>query len=204
MKAENGPALNVSRETLEQLNHYHDLLLKWNRRINLISRSTDTEIWERHIWDSAQVFGLAPPAPLWLDIGSGGGFPGLVVAILAKASDSTQHVTLVESDQRKSAFLRTVIRDLSLPADVVVDRIEKLSGFSADVTSARALAELTRLLGYAERHLSPNGTALFMKGENWQNEVEIARKTWSFEMEIHPSRTNPNAVILEIKELERV
>lgn len=196
-------AQDVSRETLDRLTRYHDLLLKWNRRINLVSRSTETEIWERHIWDSAQVYDLAPASGHWMDIGSGGGFPGLVIAIIAMERNPERCVTLVESDQRKSAFLRTVIRELPLNAVVKVSRVEALLPAQTDVLSARALADLDSLLHFAERHLIKGGRALFMKGENWENEVEIARKRWSFTLDAHKSKTSPKAAILEIKELQR-
>jgi len=189
---------------MERLTQFHDLLLKWNKRINLISRMTENDAWSRHIWDSAQINHLSPKASRWLDIGSGGGFPGLVVAILAKNDNPDRHITLVESDQRKSVFLRTVIRELSLNATVKVERIERLAPAQADVISARALADLARLLDFADQHLVTGGTALLMKGENWQNEVEIARKTWSFQLVAHKSKTSPHAAILEIKELQRV
>lgn len=197
-------APSVSRETSGKLTCYHDLLLKWNTKINLISKSNVSEVWNRHIWDSAQVLQFAPNALTWLDIGSGGGFPGLVVAILASENNATPHVTLVESDQRKAAFLRTVIRELDLNATVRVARAEVLEPVHADVVSARALADLDRLLAYADRHLGPAGTALFLKGENWQKEVEIARKSWSFTLTAHNSKTNPSAAILEIEEIQRV
>jgi 16S rRNA (guanine527-N7)-methyltransferase len=195
---------NVSRETLERLTHYHDLLLKWTKTINLISKSSMSEVWDRHIWDSAQIVDLVSNQESWLDIGSGAGFPGLVVSILAREDLPHRHVSLVESDQRKAAFLRTVIRQLDLRASVFVERIEVLNPANANVLSARALGDLDQLLGYAERHLAPYGTALFMKGVNWQKEVDIARNSWSFQLEAHKSKTSPEAAILEIKEIERV
>ena len=197
-------ASNVSRETMDRLTRYHELLLKWNAKINLISRSSISDIWDRHIWDSAQIVAVSPFASAWLDIGSGGGFPGLVVAIYAKENNPAQHVSLVESDQRKAAFLRTVVRELGLNATVLSERVESLAPMNADVLSARALADLDQLLRYANRHLAKDGTALFLKGENWQNEVEIARDSWSFKLEAHRSKTSPTAALLEIKEIQRV
>ncbi len=195
---------NVSRETLDRLTHFHDLLLKWTKKINLISKSSVSSIWDRHIWDSEQIVHLVSDQKSWVDLGSGAGFPGLVVAIIAKEITPSRCVSLVESDQRKAAFLRTVIRELDLRASVFLERIEALTPAKADILSARALADLDRLLGYAERHLAPDGTALFMKGENWQKEVDIARNSWSFQLEAHKSKTGPEAAILEIKEIKRV
>lgn len=194
---------DVSRETLDDLTHFHDILLKWNRKINLVSKSSAADIWNRHIWDSYQLAALAPPAPTWLDLGSGGGFPGVVVAIHAKHERQDQTISMVESDQRKCAFLRTAVRELGLNAQVHSARIELLAPQRADVVSARALADLAELLNFANRHLAFGGTALFLKGETWENEVEVARQTWSFEMRVHKSITNPKAAILEIKEIKR-
>nr|WP_227269172.1 16S rRNA (guanine(527)-N(7))-methyltransferase RsmG [Roseobacter sp. H9] len=197
-------AENVSRETLSRLGVLHDLLVKWNAKINLISKSSIPDIWNRHIWDSAQIVPLIDQADLWVDIGSGGGFPGLVVAIYALEKNPECHVAMIESDQRKAVFLRTVIRELNLNASVKVQRIEALAPMQADVLSARALADLDRLLGFADRHLARNGSALFLKGERWEKEVQSARESWSFELTAHRSITSPEAAILQIKEIQRV
>lgn len=194
----------VSRETLQDLTRFNDLLIKWNSKINLISKSSIDNIWDRHIWDSAQLVVFCPSARTWADIGSGGGFPALVIAIFAKHEMPDRRVQMVESDARKSAFLRTVIRDLSLNAEVISQRVEVCAPLAADVLSARALTELPGLLAFAERHLKPGGTALFLKGETWEKEVQNARESWSFTMEAHKSKTNAAAAILEIKEITRV
>lgn len=194
--------LDVSRETMEKLEQYAALLSKWNPRINLVSRTSLDELWSRHIMDSAQLFSLAPSkARRWTDLGSGGGFPGLVVAILAAASLPKLEVTLIESDTRKATFLRTVLRETATPGVVLSNRIESAPRQGADVVSARALAPLDTLLGYVSRHLDPNGTALLQKGAQWQKEVDIATKSWTFTQEIHKSETDPNAVILQIGDL---
>lgn len=198
------PTANVSRETLTDLEQFHDLLVKWNARINLVSKSSISELWDRHIWDSAQIFDLVPTAQNWADLGSGGGFPALIVAIMSKHQAPKLNVLMIESDQRKSAFLRTVIRELGLNACVLTARIEDAAPARADVVSARALADLDTLLGYAQHHMLKSGKALFLKGETWENEVELARQTWSFELRVHPSKTSPEAAILEIEEIERV
>ena len=204
MTEEVSAPFDVSRETIERLTAFHDLVLKWNPRINLISKSSVPLLWERHIWDSAQVIPMAPSGDIWVDIGSGGGFPGLVVAILSLETRPERHIRMIESDQRKSAFLRTVIRELGLNATVEVARIEAAEPAKADVLSARALADLSVLLGFAELHLDPAGTAFFFKGETWQKEVDAARESWSFSLISHTSISNPAAAVLEIKEIKRV
>ena len=198
------PGLDVSRETISDLSAFHAILTKWNPKINLVSKSSMDDLWNRHILDSAQLMPISAEYGKWVDIGSGGGFPGLVVAILAKGAGLEGSITLVESDHRKSAFLRTVIRELDLKASVLTDRVEALESLQADVLSARALADLSQLLEYALLHLSERGTAFFLKGENWEKEVQTAQDSWSFDLKVHKSKTNPAAAILEIKEIKRV
>lgn len=191
--------LNVSRETFERLATYVALLEKWNPKINLVSKSTLSEVWTRHIKDSTQILGLAPnPCKLWADLGSGGGFPGLVIAIMAMETKSPDQVVLVESDQRKSVFLRTVIRETGAPARVISDRIEDIPALGANVVSARALADLSDLLAFSERHLAPGGTSLFLKGAQWQKELKEAQSRWNFEHRVDTSQTEDGPVILTI------
>ena len=194
--------LNVSRETKANLRDYANLLVKWNQKINLVSASTIADLWSRHIVDSAQIYNLCTDVQgVWADLGSGGGFPGLVIAIIAKELNPDLKVVLVESDQRKATFLRTVIRETSLSATVKIERIETLKPIGADIVSARALADLSELLGFAQRHLRPDGTALFQKGAIWQKELVQARKSWSFQSEHFTSVTAPQAVILKIERI---
>lgn len=198
-------ALNVSRETSERLKLLAELLRKWNPKINLVSRSTMDMIWERHILDSAQIFDLVShPVKHWVDIGSGGGFPGLVVAILAAEKDPTQRTTLIESDQRKCAFLRTVLRETEVSGTVLSSRIEAAEPQGADVLSARALADLSTLCGFAERHLDKTGKALFPKGVTWRKELSEAEESWSFSREVITSKSEPEAVILKLGDIRRV
>jgi 16S rRNA (guanine527-N7)-methyltransferase len=190
----------VSRETIDRLKIYADLLTKWNPHINLVSGSTIKNLWSRHIEDSAQIFTLVTEVEgSWVDLGSGGGFPGLVIAILAQGSNSNLQVTLVESDVRKATFLRTVIRECKLSVRVLTDRIEALPSLQADVISARALAELPQLLRFADLHLRANGTALFQKGARWQKELAAVDKSWSFQLDRFTSVTEPEAVILRMR-----
>ncbi|MBR9762005.1 MAG: 16S rRNA (guanine(527)-N(7))-methyltransferase RsmG [Rhodobacteraceae bacterium] len=197
-------AANVSRETLERLDTYARLLEKWNPKINLVSKSTVPELWTRHILDSTQVLDQAPGFGHWVDLGSGGGFPGLVVAILAAESQPDARFTLIESDQRKCAFLRQVARECGLKPEILAERIESAAPQGADILSARALAGLEPLLGFAERHLAPGGTALFPKGARWKEEVATAEGHWRFHCEPVRSTTESEAVILKIGGIERV
>ena len=197
--------LNVSRETSERLKVLADLLAKWNPRINLVSKASLGDLWTRHILDSAQVFQMAShPVKHWVDIGSGGGFPGLVVAIMAPEQNSPMAVTLIESDQRKCAFLRTVLRETGVEGMVLAKRIEQTEHQNADILSARALSDLSSLLSFADHHLATNGTALLPKGVTWQKEVEMARESWSFDLDVITSKTEPSSVILKVKDIRRV
>ena len=194
----------VSRETLARLKTFEALLRKWNPVINLVSRSTLDDVWGRHFLDSAQLIDLAGSAwTSWADLGSGGGFPGLVVAILSAESRPDARITLVESDRRKAAFLLTVANEIGLKPQVIADRAESIPPLSADVVSARALAPLEKLLPYAERHLSPKGIALFPKGANHQAELHQALETWRFSYEATASVTDPAAVVYSIKGIAR-
>ena len=196
--------LNVSRETLDKLKAFVALVEKWTAKINLISKASIPHIWNRHIVDSAQLFELAPKQGHWVDIGSGGGFPGVVLAILASENRGPLQFTLVESDQRKCAFLRTASRELDLGIIVRSERIESIEPLKADILTARALADLSDLLGFAERHLLPTGLALFPKGAQWKKEDQEARKLWSYDCEPVKSETSADAAILSIKEIARV
>ena len=197
-------AANVSRETLDRLDTYAALLEKWNPKINLVSKSTIPELWTRHLLDSTQVLDQAPTFAHWVDLGSGGGFPGLVVAILAAETYPEAQFTLIESDQRKCAFLRQVARECGLKPAILAERIESAAPQGADVLSARALASLDLLLGFAERHLKPEGVALLPKGARWKQEVTAAEAHWRFHCEPVPSTTESEAVILKIGGIERV
>ena len=197
-------AYDVSRETLDRLQRYEELLRKWNKAINLVSASTIDDIWRRHILDSAQLVKHAPQHPQsWADLGSGGGLPGLVVACILHETSPATKVTLVEADMRKATFLRNALRELDLGSTVIAKRIESVPPLDAKIVSARALAALSPLLGYVHRHLSSDGTALLQKGQNAANEVQAAREDWIFDCTSHTSMTDSRASILEIKGLKR-
>ena len=196
--------LNVSRETKALLGDLEGLLTKWNSAVNLVSKSTIGLIWPRHILDSIQIFDHGATANIWADLGSGGGFPGLVVAILAKEKAPHMQVVLVESDQRKAAFLRAASQALGLTTQVLSNRIESIAPLNADIVSARALAALPQLCSFAAHHLNAGGAAIFLKGKSVEIEIANARKDWKFSLESHVSITDPAAVILVLKELVHV
>jgi len=196
---------NVSRETLDKLERYAALLHKWNPAINLVARSTLDDLWSRHMLDSAQILSLAPEGTTsWADLGSGGGFPGLVIATMAQETHPNLKVTLVESDQRKATFLRTVGRELNLDIDVISKRIESVEDLKVQVVSARALAVLGQLLSWSEPLLQPGGVCIFPKGATSEKEVKEALASWSFVVENFRSKTDSNATILKIGEIQRV
>ena len=198
-------AHDVSRETIDRLKVYEGLLRKWNPKINLVSKSTLADAWVRHFMDSAQIWYMAENNPQhWLDIGAGAGFPGLVIAAIAAEKSPEMRVTLVESDQRKSVFLRTVAREMGVNVDVITNRIEAIPPLNADVLSARAPASLSDLLEFAEKHRKPDGICLFPKGANVDSELTRAAKTWHISYETLPSTTDSNAVVLRIGEFHRV
>lgn len=196
--------LTVSRETERALEVFLDRVGKWTVRINLVSRATTADLRVRHLLDSAQLFthvGVGPTS--WVDLGSGGGFPGLVIAILARELRPDLRVTLIESDRRKATFLRMIVAELSLAVTVLAERIEVVPPLGADIVSARALAPLDQLLGLVVRHLMPTGTALLLKGASYPEEIAIARKTWQFELEDVASVTSDRAALLKIKDIRR-
>lgn len=181
------------------------LLRQWNPRINLVSKSTLDDAWNRHVADSVQVFEASRQASgLWVDMGSGGGFPGLVIAILALERAPALQVKLIESDQRKCAFLRTVAREAGVSVSIKARRIEDEPPSQASVISARALAPLTDLLQFSQRHGSEDHVAIFPKGRSWRDELAVARTRWRFQHEALQSKTDAEAVILRIEEIEHV
>lgn len=195
---------NVSRETLAKLQAYEALVRKWTPAINLVSKNTLPNLWERHIVDSAQVFAFrTQSARTWADFGAGGGFPGLVVALLAQDTKADLHVTLIESDLRKATFLRQAARALHVEVTVLSERAESLNPLNADIVSARAVAPLSDLLFLAQRHLQAEGVAIFPKGERAPGEVADARKLWVFDVDSRPSLSEADASILVIRNIHR-
>ena len=194
------PGLNVSRETFLRLKEYEKLLFKWNAKINLVSRSTLDNFWNRHVLDSAQFLSsVGEKAGKWVDLGSGGGLPGLVVAILSDEIEPVNKLFLVEADVRKAVFLKTVCRELGLKVEVYNNRIEELPPMSANIVSARALAPLKTLCLYAKNHLEKDGVAVFAKGENWKAELVEAQKKWIFSYEAVKSTLHEGSVVLVLR-----
>lgn len=189
----------VSRETRERLERYAALLEKWQRRINLISSTTLPDLWRRHFLDSAQLLPWLGLGPV-LDMGSGAGFPGLVLAILR---GTAAPVHLVESDARKCAFLAEVARVTQ--ADVIIHncRTEALPPFSVETITARALAPLSQLLNWSEKFLSPSTQCLFLKGRNGEDELTQAGKDWRMQITRRDSLTDPSGIIFHLKEVHR-
>ncbi|HXZ00560.1 MAG TPA: 16S rRNA (guanine(527)-N(7))-methyltransferase RsmG [Stellaceae bacterium] len=189
----------VSRETLDRLAKYVELLNSWTRRINLVGRDTLGDVWRRHILDSAQLFPLIPrEARKLVDLGSGAGLPGLVLAIMG-----VPEVHLIESDGRKAAFLREALRITGAPAVLHAQRIDRVPGFAADVVTARALAPLPELLAISERFLGPHTICLFLKGRKIEEELTEAAKTWHIRENRQPSLTDPSGCILRLEAIAR-
>ncbi|MDP6705452.1 MAG: 16S rRNA (guanine(527)-N(7))-methyltransferase RsmG [Alphaproteobacteria bacterium] len=192
--------LDVSRETLDRLSAHVALLGRWQRRINLVSNESLRDVWRRHVLDSAQLRRYRPRLDgLWLDLGSGAGFPGLVLAILGLG-----RVRLVESDQRKCAFLAEAARITGTEVEIVPRRIESLAPGPADVITARALAPLPKLLATAAPLVGAETELLLWKGQDVEIELTEAAKYWNMRIERLPSVTDPAGTILSLRELARV
>lgn len=198
-------AFGVSRETLDRLRVYADLLKRWQKAVNLVAPSTIPEVWHRHFADSAQLASLIPPtAKRHADLGSGGGFPGLVLAImLANRTGCT--TTLVESDQRKSAFLREVARNTGIAVEILAQRIENPATCAkvgaVDVVTARALAPLAHLFALSAPICTASTLGLYLKGRGVEQEIVDARKFWQFEHRLIPSMTQAGAAVVEVRNL---
>ena len=213
-------AFNVSPTTIARLELYERLLRQWQKAVNLVAPSTLGQIWHRHFADSAQLAPLLPAVQTWVDLGSGGGFPGLVVAILLAEREelgerggrqpNVPRVTLVERNQRKCAFLSEVVRQTGILPRVAVDILSTSGELAAtqailrgsQVISARALAPLDRLLGLTAPLFSPGAVGVFLKGRDVAAELEVAQGRWNFTVELVASRTEPDGCIVMIRQLE--
>jgi 16S rRNA (guanine527-N7)-methyltransferase len=195
----------VSRETTALLDRFVEFLLPWTQKTNLIARSTVPTLWTRHIADSLQLLDLAPDAKCWVDLGSGAGFPGIVVAC-ALAPRAGTAVHLIESNGKKATFLREAANHFGLPIEVHAVRIEdfvKNSGLSPDVVTARAVAPLDHLLDLAQPLLTRGVMGLFSKGQHVEGELTEASKCWKIDAELVPSKTNSQARIVVVRGLQR-
>jgi len=191
----------VSRETEARLDCFVALLRQWQQRMNLIAPSTELTVWTRHIADSLQLLDLAPGAKIWVDLGSGGGFPGLVIAC-ALADTPGAQVHLIESNGKKAGFLREAARITGAAAAIHAERIAEFVKHAPehiDVVTARALAPLNKLLAEASPLLKTGTTALFPKGQDVAAELTAAAKCWKIQPSLVPSRTDPNARIVVVR-----
>ena len=194
-------AAGATPAQMADLEALRTMLADWNQRMNLVGPSTLDAFWPRHVWDSAQLLGIAPEASTWADIGAGAGFPGLVVAILLKGRPGAR-VELVESLGKRCRFLEAVVAALDLPARVHNARAEALK-LKVEVVTARAVAPLAKLLGFAKPMLDRRALGLFLKGRDAEAEVAEARKLWRFDLISTPSLSDPDGRILQIRDLAR-
>jgi 16S rRNA (guanine527-N7)-methyltransferase len=195
----------VSRETQQRLDRYIDLLLQWQSKTNLVAPSTLPNLWTRHVSDSLQLLALAPQAKIWADLGSGGGFPGLVLACaLASTPGATVH--LIERNAKKAAFLREALRVTASPGTVhlgeIGDIVDRITG-PIDCVTARALAPLHQLIGFAEPLIGRGAKALFLKGQDVEAELTDATKYWNIQQKLHSSRSGGQGWIVELDRVER-
>jgi 16S rRNA (guanine527-N7)-methyltransferase len=195
----------VSRETEARLDRYLDLLVEWQAKTNLVAPSTLPNLWTRHIADSLQLLGLAPSAKTWVDLGSGGGFPGVVLACALKEIPGA-NVHLIERNAKKAAFLREALRVTSAAGTVhladIRDTVDRITG-PVDCVTARALAPLHQLIGFAEPLLGRGAKALFLKGQDVEAELTEATKYWKIEPQLHSSRTGGHGWIVELDRIGR-
>ncbi|MBR1205436.1 MULTISPECIES: 16S rRNA (guanine(527)-N(7))-methyltransferase RsmG [unclassified Bradyrhizobium] len=195
----------VSRETEARLDRYIALLLEWQAKTNLVAPSTLPNLWTRHVSDSLQLLSLAPSAKSWVDLGSGGGFPGVVLAC-ALAETQGARIHLVERIAKKAAFLREAIRVTASPGTVhladIGDTVDRIAG-PIDCVTARALAPLHQLIGFAEPWVKKGAKALFLKGQDVEAELTEATKYWIIEPKLHSSRTGGQGWIVELGSIER-
>jgi 16S rRNA (guanine527-N7)-methyltransferase len=196
---------NVSRETLARLKAFVDILTDWNARHNLVSAQSLEDVWNRHILDSMQLFDLIPAqARSLVDLGSGAGFPGLILAILLQETQPAFRVVLYEATRKKCEFLEAAAARTGVKVQVRNARIEEAKREAFDVVTARALAPLDKLLCYAHAFQGPHTLNLFLKGQSVGAELTLAHKSWKMALTRYPSRSDPSGVILAIRELRHV
>ena len=195
-------SLNVSRETLNGFYEYETLLSKWNEKINLVSKNTLVDIWERHFLDSGQIIKhVEASGKRWVDVGSGAGFPGLVVALLLRDRKIDCNLVLVEKNPKKGFFLNEVIRKLNLNVEVVNDNIYTLEPLNADILTARAFSELNNLIEISFRHRKKEGLCLFLKGENYRFELDKTLNYWFFDYDVVDSLSSSSGKIIRVKKI---
>ena len=192
---------SVSRETIPALDRYLSELRRWSPKINLVAAADLPHLIDRHVPDGLVIGAQLKSDHRYADVGSGGGFPGIVATMTREPT--SRRTTLIESDSRKSAFLRHVVREIDLPADVVTDRIERLQSLEMDAISARALADISTLLEWLRPHLAPDGMLLLPKGRNWKSEVDLVGARWSFDLDVLPVDQAEGSVVLKLRNVAR-
>lgn len=193
----------ASVDRMAELDRFRDMLAETNAVMNLVGPDTLPDFWSRHAWDSAQLLAMAPEAKTWADLGAGAGFPGLILAILLKDNPDA-HIWLIDSLGKRCRFLSAVVETLELPATVIHGRAEDQKDIAVDVVTARAVAPMERLLGYAQPYMKRGAQAVFLKGERAEEELREARKSWQFTHELVPSQSDARGRIVRIGSLRRV
>jgi 16S rRNA (guanine527-N7)-methyltransferase len=193
---------NATAEQMADLERFRLRLGQANAVMNLVGPDSLPDFWNRHAWDSAQLLAQAPGARTWADLGAGAGFPGVVLTILLKGNDGA-HVWLIDSLGKRCRFLQEIVDALELPATVVNGRAEEQS-VTCDIVTARAVAPMDKLLGYAQPYFQRGAQGLFLKGEKAESELIEARKSWHFEAELAPSQSDPRGRIVKIRSVRRV
>ena len=193
----------ASAERMVELDRFLEMLTETNAVMNLVGPDTLPDFWSRHAWDSAQLLETVPEARTWADLGAGAGFPGLILAILLKDSPDA-HIWLIDSLGKRCRFLSAVVETLELPATVIHGRAEDQRDIAVDVVTARAVAPMERLLGYAQPYMERGAQAVFLKGERAEEELREARKSWQFSSDLRPSQSDPRGRIVHIGSVRRV
>lgn len=195
---------NVSRETIEELKVYEASLKEWQTKLNLVSKASLENAWERHFLDSMQLYKLIPQdAKVLYDFGSGAGFPGMVLAIMLKNRTPYLNVNLVESIKKKTLYLNEVKKITNTNVNIINDRIENIKPQIADIITSRALASLEKLLNYTQRFCGKKTKCIFPKGKTYEEEVREAKKLWNFDLEIFQNEQSEEGVILVISNISK-
>ena len=193
---------DVSRETFDRLKLCQQELNEWQKKFNLVSNNSLEDSWNRHFLDSAQLFPLIPQnANTLADLGSGAGFPGMIIALMAMEKTPYLKVTLIESITKKTLYLKNLAEKTSCSVEILNQRVEQLKGRKFDVITARAMTALADLLKYANPLMKKNTVCIFPKGKSYLSEIEQAQKLWNFDYEVVPSQTNEESVILLIRHI---
>ncbi len=196
---------NVSRETIACLVMYESLLKKWNNKINLVSKKSLSEVWNRHFLDSAQLISHCNPENrFWLDFGSGAGFPGVVLAVVLRDKGIKTDIVLVEKNKTKALFLEELKRRLGLSFEVICENIKEIKPLKADIISARAFSSLENLLLVSNYHGKKNSVSLFLKGKNIREELDKTFKMWFFQYDIIESISSTEGKIIKINNLQKL